>query len=69
MWLLQTQTAHYAWVFRPKEHCTAMVLRASTPMQLGGSRTCDSFGGWQLEPPNKEFRLKLDKVPTNHCSA
>jgi hypothetical protein len=38
-----------------KEHCTAMVLRATSPMPQGGLRKRGTFGAWLSESANKEF--------------
>jgi hypothetical protein len=45
----------YSWVAFDKEHCTASVLRVSSPMPQRGSRKGGRLGVWFSEPPKKEL--------------
>ncbi|MFM7518494.1 MAG: hypothetical protein ACKO3V_16280, partial [Pirellula sp.] len=45
----------YSWVAFDKEHCTASVVRVTSPMPQRGSRKGGRLGVWFSEPPNKEL--------------
>jgi len=45
----------YSWVAFDKKHCTATVLRVSSPLPQRGSRKGGRLGVWFSEPPNNEF--------------
>lgn len=62
--VIGTANHAYVWVAFAKEHCTAMVLRISSPMLQRGSRKCGTLGAWFSEPPNKE--LERCRQPYSH---